>query len=296
MKRLLIITGPTGSGKTALSLKCAEFYDGEIISADSMQVYKYMDIGTAKITKEEMRGIPHHLIDVASPLDNFNTYDYRQLALAAVEDIQNRGKTPIIVGGTGLYVDSILYEMSFLSRDEELRRSLTAEAEEYGAEFMHEKLKELNPAAYEKLHPNDLRRVIRALEIALSGGHEADNLQEEVFPYFMLTLNGDRQKLYERIEHRVDVMLESGLEEEVKRILAMGVTRDRTCMQAIAYKEMAAYFDGEYDMERCIELIKQRSRNYAKRQLNWFRKYRSITGDFEKSEDLFEIVKENYGE
>ena len=297
MKKLLIIAGPTASGKTSLSIQCAKYFDGEIISADSMQVYKYLDVGTAKITEEERCGIPHHLLDIVSPLENFNTYDYRQLALSKIDDITKRGKTPIIVGGTGLYIDSILYNMSFLSRDVTLRDELNREAEEKGVEYMYAKLAEIDPEAHARLHVNDIRRVVRAIEVALCGKNNKDDLQQAVFPYTMAVLEGDREILYNRINERVDKMFANGLEKEVDYLLSMGVTRENTCMQAIAYKELLAYKNGEYDIDRCVELIKQRSRHYAKRQITWFKKYNdAVRINFLDIENEFNKIIENYGE
>lgn len=297
MKKLLIIAGPTASGKTSLSIKCAKHFNGEIISADSMQVYKHLDIGTAKITEREMEGIPHHLLDVVTPLENFNTFDYRQLALAKIEEITQKGKTPIIVGGTGLYIDSILYNMSFLRRDNSIRDALNKEAEEKGVEYMYAKLAEIDPEAHEKLHVNDIRRVVRAIEVAMCGGKEKDDLQHAVFPYTMVVLEGDREILYQRINERVDKMFAEGLEREIEDLLNMGVSDNNTCMQAIAYKELLACKNGEYDMERCIELIKQRSRHYAKRQITWFKKYTdAVRIDFLNTDQEFDKIISSYGE
>jgi len=292
--KLLIITGPTGSGKTSLSIKCAKYFDGEIISCDSMQIYRNMNIGTAKITKEEMNGITHHLIDIVDPNTVFNTYDYRQLALAAIKDIESRGKQPIIVGGTGLYIDSILYEMTFLNRNDGIREQLTNMLEEKGNTYMHELLKEYDIAAYEKLHENDTRRVIRALEVAMVGDGKKDNLTNPIFPYTMYYFVGDREILYERINNRVDLMMQQGLVDEVKQLISNGLPRNVTAMQAIGYKEIVEYLDGLINYEEAVELIKKRSRHYAKRQLCWFKKYPSIPLNFEHPDDAFEQIKNTF--
>lgn len=279
-KNIVIIAGPTASGKTKIGIELAKKIDGEIVSADSMQIYKYMDIGSAKPTREEMQGVPHHMIDVVDPKEEFSVAFYRQMAVDCIDNIIKRGKVPIIVGGTGLYINSLTYPLDFTetAKDEEYRFYLQNLAEEKGSHFIHEMLKEVDPESYNRLHPNDLKRIIRALEVYKNTGRPISEFQRESkkreidfnLAYFGLTM--DRTKLYERINQRVDEMFEKGLIDEVKKLKEMGYTKDMTSMQGIGYKEVFDYLDGYLTLEEVKDIIKQNTRRYAKRQLTWFRR------------------------
>lgn len=280
MTDILILSGPTGIGKTAISLKLAKELSGEIISSDSMQIYKYMDVGSAKISKEEMQGIPHHLINVVEPNEEFSVAKFKTLAEEAIEDISKRGKYPIIVGGTGLYINSLIFNYSFTGtyKDNDYRKSLEALANEKGKEFVHDLLKDRDVDSYNKLYPNDLKRVIRALEVYKLSGKTIGELNKEQdiydVPYNIhyYVLNMDRDKLYERINKRVDEMISSGLIEEVINLKEKGYNSNMQSMKGIGYKEILYYLDNKISLEEAINMIKQGSRNYAKRQLTWFRK------------------------
>lgn len=284
-KKLIILTGPTAVGKTELSIRLAKSVDGEIISADSMQVYKGMDIGTAKITPDEMKGVPHYLIDCMEPFDDFNVTEFQRMAKAAMEKIYANGHIPIIVGGTGFYIQSVLYDIEFdfcNGADEEYRESLRIIAKERGAEYLHNMLRQVDPASAETIHANNVKRVIRALEYykltgkPISAHNEEQRRKESPYNYVYFVLNDDREILYSRIDRRVDIMFENGLEQEVKRLIDSGLTRDMVSMQGIGYKEMFGYFDGKYDIERAKYLIKQDTRHFAKRQLTWFGREHNI--------------------
>lgn len=274
---VVAIIGPTASGKTALSIELAKWLDGEIINGDSMQVYKQLDIGTAKITKEEMQGVPHHLLDIKEPTENFSVAEYQQLVRAKIEEIKARGKLPIIVGGTGLYVQSVLYDFNFTKEevDEEARKAYYQELEKIGPEAMHARLAKLDPKTAETIHPNNTRRVIRALEmVELSGtskaSEEHNRGDKPIYNHLILGLDMDREMLYERINLRVDMMMEKGLLEEARALYEAGI-RDTQAVKAIGYKELFAYFDGFCTLQEAIDQIKQNSRRYAKRQLTYFR-------------------------
>ncbi|MEG2338226.1 MAG: tRNA (adenosine(37)-N6)-dimethylallyltransferase MiaA [Clostridium sp.] len=283
-KNLVIIAGPTASGKTSLSIEIAKRINGEIISADSMQVYKYMDIGTAKILEEEMDGIKHYMIDEVTPDVEFSVALFRERAGNYIDDIISRGKTPIVVGGTGLYINSLTYALDFSGREEdaEYRKQLEAIAEEKGNEYLHSMLKDVDEESYNRLYPNDIKRVIRALEVYKIKGKTISEIQKESkerdidynLSYF--ALNMDREKLYDRINQRVDIMFNKGLVEEVQKLLNMGYTEDMISMQAIGYKEVIDYLNGKMSLNEVIDYIKQSSRRYAKRQLTWFRKDKRI--------------------
>lgn len=290
-KNLIILTGPTAVGKTELSIRLAKAVGGEIISADSMQVYKGMDIGTAKITPDEMEGVPHYLVDCMEPFKDFNVTEFQQMAKAAMEKIYANSHIPIIVGGTGFYIQSVLYDIEFDSHiskenhnsaDEEYRESLRNIAKEHGAEYLHNMLRQADPASAEAIHANNIKRVIRALEYykltgkPISAHNEEQRRKESPYNYVYFVLNDDREILYSRIDRRVDIMFENGLEQEVKRLIDSGLTRDMVSMQGIGYKEMFGYFDGEYDLERAKYLIKQDTRHFAKRQLTWFRREQNV--------------------
>ena len=274
---VVAIVGPTASGKTALSIKMAKAFDGEIINGDSMQIYKGLDIGTAKITEEEMEGVPHHLLSFKEPTESFSVADYQTLVRAKIAEIQSRGKLPIIVGGTGLYVQAVLYDFQFTKEevDEEARKKYYDELAAIGPDAMHAKLMELDPETAKTIHPNNTRRVIRALEMVELHGvskaseeHNRGNIP--LYNHLIIGLDMDRKKLYERINLRVDIMMEQGLLEEVKGLYERGI-RGVQSVQAIGYKELYAYFDGRLTLPDAIEELKQNSRRYAKRQLTYFR-------------------------
>lgn len=279
-EKLLVIGGPTAVGKTDLSIKLAQKLNGEIISADSMQIYKYMDIGSAKVTTEEMKGIPHYLIDVINPDISFSVADYKEYGNKALEEILSKGKFPIISGGTGLYINSLTCNMTFTEaeKDEQYRQYLETLAIEKGNEYIHEMLKECDPISYNEIHPNNRKRVIRALEVfkltnkpfsSYNAGEDFYNSDYDVY-YYVLTM--DREKLYDRINMRVDIMMEKGLLEECIKLKDMGYNSDMQSMQGIGYKEILYYLEGKISLEEAVNLIKQGSRNYAKRQLTWFRR------------------------
>lgn len=276
---MIVVCGPTASGKTAVGVELAKIYDGEVISADSMQIYKGLAISTAKPSEEEKQGIPHHLMDFLGTEESFSVADYVRLAKKCAEDIHARGKLPIVVGGTGLYINSLIDNISFdhIDSDPALRKKLEDEAARMGKEHMHNKLKELDPAAAEAIHPNNLIRVIRAIEmVMLSGQSGADNRrdsrrEESPFEVCMIGLTCfDRQVLYDRIDRRVGRMLEDGLEAEVRAVYES--CTPRTAFNAIGYKEMIPYFRGECSLEEAADRIRMESRRYAKRQLTWFRR------------------------
>ncbi|MFJ7950641.1 tRNA (adenosine(37)-N6)-dimethylallyltransferase MiaA [Lysinibacillus sp. NPDC096418] len=276
---VVAIVGPTASGKTALSIDLAKKYNGEIINGDSMQIYKGLDIGTAKITEEEMEGVPHHLLSFLEPTDSFSVADYQKLVRAKIKEIQLHGKLPILVGGTGLYVQAVLFDFQFTEEqvDDEARKAYYAELEKLGPEAMHAKLATLDPKTAETIHPNNTRRVIRALEmIELSGISKASEAQNRgeipLYNHLIIGLgqNMDREELYDRINRRVDIMMEKGLLEEVKGLWQRNI-RGVQSIQAIGYKELYEYLDGKCSLEEAIENLKQNSRRYAKRQLTYFR-------------------------
>ena len=281
---LLIVAGPTATGKSDSAVELALRMNGEVISADSMQVYRGMDIGSAKVTVEEMRGVPHHLIDCADPSENWNVVRFQKEARRAVQDISSRGRLPILCGGTGFYIQALLYDIDFTQMDENtpLRDRLSALAAEKGPEAVHALLLEKDPASAAAIHPNNLKRVIRAIEFMEESGGSiaAHNLQqrerESAYRSVFFVLTMDRARLYERIDRRVDIMMERGLVEEVARLRAMGIQRDSTSMQGIGYKQVYGYLDGEYDLEEAVRLIKRDTRHFAKRQLTWFKREKDV--------------------
>ena len=281
---LIILTGPTAVGKTALSLSLAERVNGEIISADSMQVYRGMDIGSAKIMPEEQKGIPHHLIDVLDPDEEFHVVRFVQMAKEAMEDIRSRGKVPILTGGTGFYIQAMLYDIDFTEsgEDDSYRRELETYAKEQGAEKLHEKLKEVDPISAEKIHANNVKRVIRALEYYRQTGkpisqHNEEQRQKES-PYNLayFALNDERTRLYERIDARIDQMLADGLIDEVKTLKKMGYHKGMVSMQGLGYKEILSYLDGTWSLEEAIYVLKRDTRHFAKRQITWFKRERQV--------------------
>lgn len=283
---VLVITGPTATGKTKLAIMAAKAINGEVVGADSMQIYKYMDIGTAKPTVEEMDGVPHHMIDVCSPFEDYSVSEYVEAAAGCCDDILRRGKTPIIAGGTGLYIESLLSGRNFAPRGggTALRSELSEEYDALGGEAMLMKLAEVDPESGAKLHFNDKKRIVRALEVFLSTGktisqhnRETKQLPPRYTSKTVALTYSDRERLYERIEKRVDIMLETGLVNEVQTLLDMGLSADCTAMQAIGYKELASALRGDITTEQAIFAIKQESRRYAKRQLSWLRRDNSVT-------------------
>lgn len=293
---VVAIVGPTAVGKTALSIRLAKLLNGEIINGDSMQVYKGLDIGTAKIMPEEMEGIVHHLLDIKEPTDSFSVAEYQKLVRDKIDEINARGKMPIIIGGTGLYVQSVLYDFQFNEKqvDEVARAAYYAELEKLGPEAMHERLRKVDPAAAADIHPNNTRRVIRALEMAeLSGDSRASEEHQRgdqpIYNHLIIGIDMDRAKLYERINMRVDMMMKQGLLEEARGLYDAGI-RDTQAVKAIGYKELFAYFEGLSTLEEAIEAIKQNSRRYAKRQLTYFRNKM----DIEWIGHDFELVKKYF--
>ncbi len=279
-EKLIIIAGPTGVGKTSLSLELAKRLDSEIISADSMQIYKHMNIGTDKVREDEMQDIPHHLVDFLDLDREFSVSDYREQAKEKISQINAKGKIPILVGGTGLYINSLVYDLNFtrVASNDHIRDRLEKELEDYGNQHLLDKLEKVDPKSAQRIHLNDARRIIRALEIYEVTGkpmseHNKDfRKTNNEYDLTMIALNRDRQDLYESINARVDMMMERGLIEEVQGILDMGYDKNLVSMQGIGYKEIIMYLDGEISLERAVELIKQGSRNYAKRQLTWFKR------------------------
>ena len=282
--RVLIISGPTATGKTKLGVRLAKDLNGEIISADSMQVYRGMDIGSAKVTKEESEGVRHHMIDIIEPDQAYSIVEYKNAAKKCIEDINSRGKLPIVVGGTGFYIHALLYDTDFDENESggELRAGLEAEMEEKGPEYMHDKLRMIDPESAEIIHMNNRKRVIRALEFyELSGKKISDHNIEErskdspyEFLYFAITRN--RDELYKAIDDRVDRMMEAGLLDEVIALRNRGMARGLTSMQGLGYKELLDYLDGKCSLEEAVERIKQESRHYAKKQWTWLRREKDV--------------------
>ena len=300
-KNLVIIAGPTASGKTAVGIEIAKKLKGEIISADSMQIYKYMDIGSAKPTKEEMQGIPHHMIDVIFPQEEFSVAVFRKMAAGYINEITENNKLPILVGGTGLYINSLTRNLDFteISFDLDYRNELTKIAENNGNEYLHKMLEVVDPESYQRLFPNDVKRVIRALEVFKHTGKTITEYQKESkarpieYNLAYIGLNMDRQTLYNRINMRVDKMFDMGILDEVTRLKGMGYQRDMVSMQGIGYKEIFDYFDGLCTLEEVKDKIKQFSRNYAKRQLTWFKRDERVNWVNIDEYSSFEEITEN---
>lgn len=278
MKKVIVLGGPTATGKTDLAIELALLVNGEVVSADSAQVYRYMDIGTAKPTPEERRGVPHHMIDIVYPDEEFSVAQFKNLAEDSIRDILSRGKVPVVAGGTGLYISSLVYNIQFSDTicDWEFRERMNALAIKYGPGYLHDRLKEVDPVSAQRIHPNNVKRVIRALEVFETTGRPISEHQAESrtkppeFDYLLFGLTMDRQMLYERIEKRTDIMMEKGLADEVAGILKMGYSKDLVSLQAIGYKEIAAAISGECSMEEAVENIKLGTRHLAKRQITWF--------------------------
>ena len=279
-KPLVVLTGPTAVGKTKLSISLAKALNGEIISADSMQVYKYMDIGSAKIRPREMDGVVHYLVDELLPSEEFHIVKFQEMAKKAMDTIYGKGKIPLIVGGTGFYIQAITRDIDFTQAEQEdhYRRELEAIAEEKGAEYLHEMLARVDEKSAEQIHANNVKRVIRALEFYHQNGFPISRHNEEqkerTSPYNLayFVLNAPRELLYERIDRRVDEMIEEGLVDEVKKLKEMGYRRGMVSMQGLGYKEILAYLEGEYSLEEAVRVLKRDTRHFAKRQLTWFRR------------------------
>ena len=285
MKDLIVLTGPTAVGKTSLSIALAKAVDGEIISADSMQVYKYMNIGTAKITEEEKCGIPHFLIDELEPDEEFNVTIFKNKVMGYIEDIKSRGKVPIIVGGTGFYIQSVIYDINFneYGDDSEVRKKYELMAETIGKSELHKKLALVDREYADSVSENNVKKVVRALtffemtgeKLSEHNKRERERSSPFDFAYFVLTM--DRKKLYERIDKRVDLMFDMGLVEEVKALMAKGYDKSLVSMQGIGYKEVIDYLSGKMSLEECIDIIKRDTRHFAKRQLTWFKREKVVT-------------------
>ena len=281
---LIVLTGPTAVGKTALSIELAKALNGEIISADSMQVYRHMDIGSAKITKKEMDGVPHHLIDVLEPWEEFNVTRFQSMAKEAMKGIYSRGHVPIVTGGTGFYIQALAYDIDFTENEDHsgLRAELEQLAEEKGEAFLHQMLAEIDPESAEAIHANNAKRVIRAIEYyrltgeKISEHNKREREKQSPYDLYYYVLNRDRKTLYERIDQRVDIMMEQGLPDEVNCLKAMGCTRDMVAMQGLGYKEMLDYLDGKISLEEAVYIIKRDTRHFAKRQLTWFKREKEV--------------------
>ena len=283
-KPMIILTGPTAVGKSALSVELAKKINGAVISADSMQVYRHMDIGSAKIMPEEMQGITHYMIDELEPDEEFHVVRFTTMAKEYLKEIYAAGKIPIIAGGTGFYIQALLYDIDFTEQqcDEAYRRQLEEQAKEHGAEYLHEMLCKVDPASAEAIHANNVKRVIRALEFyhlsgqKISEHNETERQKQSPYNFAYFVLNDERAKLYERIDKRVDAMIEAGLVNEVQKLKDMGCSREMVSMQGLGYKEILAYLDGEYTLEEAVYIIKRETRHFAKRQLTWFKRERDV--------------------
>ena len=283
-KPMIILTGPTAVGKTDLSIQLAKAINGEIISADSMQVYRHMDIGSAKVTPEEMDGVPHHLIDVLEPEEEFNVVVFQKLAKEALTGIYERGHIPIIVGGTGFYIQALLYDIDFTENDGDtaIRRELEKLAQTQGAGCLHQMLQEIDPESAASIHQNNVKRVIRAIEFYRQTGkkislhNEQEREKQSPYQFLYYVLDTDRKTLYERIDRRVDLMMEHGLVDEVKHLADMGCTRDMVSMQGLGYKEILDYLSGEIPLEEAVYILKRDTRHFDKRQITWFKRERDV--------------------
>ncbi len=279
-RNVIFVAGPTAVGKTKYAIEIANEFQGEIISADSMQIYKFMDIGSAKPTREELAQAKHYLVDEIDPRDEFSVAEYQALAKDRIRKVFDQGKIPVVSGGTGLYLNSLIYEMDFsvMPRQAGLREQLEAEAKKFGFDYVHDQLKRLDPAAAARIHPNNLKKVIRAIEVYKTTGEGIREFQESFVPTqdygcILIGLSRDREELYRRIDERVDQLIKAGLIEEVKNLLEKGLTKDNISMKGIGYKEMIACLSGEYDLAEAVRLVKRNTRHYAKRQMTWLRRY-----------------------
>lgn len=299
MNKIVAICGPTAVGKTAYSIEIAKKFDGEIVSCDSMQLYKYMDIGSAKPSYEELNQVKHHLIGIVDPSEMFSVAKYKELASSSIDDILSRGKLPIIAGGTGLYLDALLFDLDFAAEpsDDSLRDELYKIAEEKGNLELHAILNECDPDSAKRIHPNNVRRVVRAIESAKSGNKLKDFAKDlslnDKYEFILIGLRRDREELYDRINRRVDVLVKEGLFEEVKMLREMGLSESDISMKGIGYKEVLAYFDGEYDLETAIDTIKKNTRHFAKRQITWLKRYDDMKWfDLSESKDDKDSIRE----
>jgi tRNA dimethylallyltransferase len=293
MNKVIVIVGPTAVGKTKVAIKLAQKVNGEIISADSMQIYKYLDIGTAKPTTEEMEGIKHYMIDIVEPDQEYSVAMYKEMALKCIDNVIKNNKIPIIVGGTGLYIKTVVENIEFSETisDWEYRKELSDKAEKEGDEFLHKKLEDIDPEAAAKIHKNDLKRIIRALEVfkytgkPISYHQQISKQNPSKYEFIMFGLTMNREKLYRRIDQRVNNMIEGGLIQEVKKLIDIGISDKSIAMQGLGYKEMLEYFSGTKTIDEVTDIIKRDSRRYAKRQLTWFRRNASINWiDIEEDE------------
>jgi len=282
-RTIIIVAGPTAVGKTKYAIEIAKAFQGEIISADSMQIYKYMDIGSAKPSKEELAQAKHYLVDEIDPRVDFSAAEYQLLAKNYIEKVFQENKTPIVSGGTGLYLNSLIYDMNFsvMPKQDRFRKELEQEAKRYGNVHVHSRLKTLDPAAAERIHPNNLKKVIRAIEVFETTGEGIREFQESFIPTkdydcVLIGLTRDREELYRRIDIRVDHLMEAGLVEEIESLLEKGLTEDSISMKGIGYKEVISYLHGEYDLAEAVRLVKQNTRRYAKRQMTWLRRYQDM--------------------
>ncbi len=299
---VIILTGPTAVGKTDISIRLAKAIDGEIISADSMQVYKYMDIGTAKVPPHEIQGIPHYMIDEFEPDEEFNVFIFQKKAKEYIRDIHARGKIPILVGGTGFYIQAVLYDIAFTEnpQNDQYRKRLQREAEEKGSHFLHDRLRQIDPESAKSIHENNVKRVIRALEYyeftgeKFSMHNERERKRTSPYDFLYVVLTMDRQLLYDRIDRRVDQMMAAGLENEVKRLLDLGYKRELVSMQGLGYKEIAAALEQECTMEEAVYRLKRDTRHFAKRQMTWFRREREVVmldkGDHGTTEEIIRLI------
>lgn len=299
-RKIIVVCGPTAVGKTKYAIEIANALGGEIVSADSMQLYKFMDIGSAKPTPEEQSKCVHHLVDIIDPREPFSVAAFSELAKKAIEDIFARNLIPVVSGGTGLYVNSLIYDMDFSGApgDDKKRAEYYNIAEKNGAQYLHSLLANIDSEAAERIHPNNVKKVIRALEVAESGGKvkSFDNsfVKTSDYDYILIGLSRDREELYERINLRVDMLMEAGLENEVAGLLKMGLSENDISMKGIGYKELIDYFHGNYSLERAVELIKQNTRHLAKRQITWFKRYPDIKwfniSQYENDEECIEVI------
>ena len=301
MNTIIAVAGPTAVGKTKFARRIAQEFDGEVVSCDSMQLYRFMDIGSAKPTAEEMTQARHHLVDIIDPREDFSVAEYQKLAKAAIRDIFSRGKTPVISGGTGLYLNSLIYDMDFSSApgDIEYRNRLMKIAQEQGNESLHQMLHDLDPDAAENIHPNNTKKVIRAMERLREGEERIRqfrdiNRETEDYRTVLIGLTRERSELYERINRRVDILVENGLFEEVRGLMDMGLTTENISMKGIGYKEIMQYFNEVYSKGTAIDTIKKNTRHYAKKQLTWFRRYDRMKwyniSDFDSDECAAEVI------
>lgn len=302
--KLIILAGPTASGKTSVSIDLAKRLGGEIISADSMQVYKYMDVGTAKISVEEMQGVKHHLIDVLDPEEDFNIVKFQNMVKCSIEKIVKNGHIPILVGGTGFYIQSIIYDIDFNNEDDNssIRKELEEEYDTFGADFMYEKLKKIDMVSADSIHKNNKKRIIRAIEFFLinnepiSSHNEVQRKKNSPYDYRFFVLNPPRDILYERINQRVDIMVGKGLVDEVKSLKERGLSKTNISMQGIGYKEILEYLEGDTTLEAAIENIKQNTRHMAKRQVTWFKREKDVIYvdpfSFESNEKIVDYMIE----